>query len=104
MERRNPNLLNHRETRKTEPATSDKKATEQVQAPLKVFRVSQVNAASSAVTNYTSSSKQQSLQSTGFMITSPPQGASGKGNEIRLPSKARRVVRISKKNTSFKSD
>ncbi len=53
MGRRNPNLLNHREIRQTE-TPSDKKASQQVKPPLKVFRVSQVNAASSAVTNITS--------------------------------------------------
>jgi len=50
VERRNPNLLNHRDSLQTQPQAPSMKPSSQGQ-PMKVFRVSQVNGAASAVTN-----------------------------------------------------
>ena len=92
VERRNPNLLNHRDTLQTEPVAPQMKHSSQ-DKPMKVFRVSQVNAAASAVTNIT-----DGRHSHGAVISSPLQFASSKaGGPIRLPSKQLRVVRIAKK-------
>jgi len=93
-ERRNPNLLNNRENLQNEPVPSQMKQQAR-KKPLKVLRVSQVNAAVSAIMNITPGAVGQQQQVLPINSLLADNGAkSGKAGPIRLPSKARRTIRI----------